>query len=65
MESFWATLKRGCADRVFASFAEARTEIFRYIMAFYNRLRRHSALGYLSPANFERQSERLSYAPLN
>jgi transposase InsO family protein len=65
MESFWATLKRECADQVFATFDQARTEIFRYIVGFYNRIRRHSALGYLSPANFERQSERLSYTPLN
>jgi transposase InsO family protein len=65
MESFWATLKRECADKVFASFAEARTQLFRYIMGFYNRLRRHSALGYLSPATFEQQHERFSFTPLN
>lgn len=49
MESFWATLKRECADRVFPSRNEARAEIFRYIMGFYNRRRRHSSLGYRSP----------------
>ena len=49
MESFWATLKRECADLVFASRAEARAAIFRYVMGFYNRTRRHSALGYQSP----------------
>lgn len=49
MESFWATLKRECADQVFASRAEARAAIFRYVMGFYNRTRRHSALGYQSP----------------
>jgi len=58
MESFWATLKRECADIIFASHAHARTAIFSYIMAFYNRQRRHSALGYLSPVDFERQHER-------
>jgi len=55
MESFWATLKRECADHVFASISEARTEIFGYIMAFYNRVRRHSALDYLSPHDYEMQ----------
>jgi len=64
MESFWATLKRECADHVFASFHQARTEIFGYIMGFYNRVRRHSALDYLSPHDFEmlflRQTSTLS-----
>lgn len=55
MESFWATLKREYADFVFDSLAHARTEIFRYIIGFYNRVRRHSALGYLSPNDFQRQ----------
>jgi putative transposase len=34
--------------------AGLRTAIFEYIEAFYNRRRRHSALGYLSPAEFDR-----------
>lgn len=55
MESFWATLKRECADCVFRSLQHARTELFAYIIGFYNRLRRHSALGYLSPTNYEMQ----------
>lgn len=49
MESFWATLKRECADYVFANHAQARAEIFSYIMGFYNRTRQHSALGYGTP----------------
>jgi transposase InsO family protein len=65
MESFWATLKRECADHVFANFDQARTELFRFIMGFYNRLRRHSALGYLSPAAFEQQTLRHSHTPSN
>jgi len=35
--------------------AEARTAIFEFIEAFYNRERRHSTLGYLSPVQFEQQ----------
>ncbi len=65
MESFWATLKRECADVVFASHSQARTELFSYIMGFYNRQRRHSTLGYLSPCIFESQSQRLFFTPLN
>ena len=49
MESFWATLKRECADHVFPNRDCARIEIFSYIMGFYNRTRRHSALNYHTP----------------
>ena len=65
MESFWATLKRECADHIFTSLAQARAEIFSYIRGFYNRIRRHSALDYLSPLAFERQFTRQSFTPLN
>ena len=60
-ESFFATpgaLWAGCEllDRhVFRTHAEARTAIFDFIEGFYNTHRRHSAVGYLSPAQFERQ----------
>jgi len=64
MESFWATLKRECADVPFANHAQARSEIFSYIMGFYNRQRRHSALGYVSPMAFEQRSERDLRTPL-
>ena len=54
MESFFATLKK---ERVhqqrYATRAEARASVFDYIEIFYNRQRRHSALGYVSPAEFE------------
>ncbi|MDL1900315.1 IS3 family transposase [Anaerolineae bacterium CFX9] len=55
-ESFWGTLKTECADRPFPSRAAARQAIFEYIEIWYNRQRRHSALGYLSPAEFERRA---------
>lgn len=52
-ESFWGTLKTECADRPFPSRAVARKSLFEYIEIWYNRQRRHSALGYLSPAQYE------------
>jgi transposase InsO family protein len=54
-ESFFATLKGELADREppFATRAEARTKIFQWIECWYNRRRRHSSLGYLSPEAFE------------
>jgi len=53
MESFFGTLKMECATRQFASRTQARTQIFEYIEAWYNRQRLHSSLGYLSPEEFE------------
>lgn len=52
-ESFWGKLKTECADRPFSSRAAARRAVFEYIELWYNRQRRHSALGYLSPVAFE------------
>ena len=58
-ESFFGTLKTELlAGRIFPSRAIARTEVFEYIEAFYNRRRRHSTLGYLSPGDFETQCNR-------
>lgn len=56
MESFIATLKTECATHLFATRTQARSTIFEYIEAWYNRQRLHSSLGYLSPAEFERKS---------
>jgi putative transposase len=56
-ESFFATLECELLDgRTFRTHLEARTALFDYIAVFYNRQRRHSALGYQSPAAFERSS---------
>jgi transposase InsO family protein len=53
-ESFFATLKTECIyARRFATRAEAREAIFDFIEMFYNRRRRHSTLGYVSPIEFE------------
>ena len=40
---------------IFESIEQARSEIFSYIEGYYNRIRRHSSLGYLSPIKFEKQ----------
>jgi transposase InsO family protein len=54
MERFFGTLKRECTTRArFATHEQARTALFEYIEAYYNRVRKHSTLGYLSPVQFE------------
>ena len=53
-ESFFATLECELLDRYrFHTQAEARLRVFQYIEGFYNPRRRHSALDYLSPMNYE------------
>ena len=53
-ESFFATLECELLDqRRFRSRGEARLAVFEFIEGFYNRRRRHSALGYQSPVAFE------------
>ena len=55
-ESFFATLKRELVHRTyFATRQEARSALFRWIEVWYNRKRRHSTLGYVSPEAFEQQ----------
>ena len=55
VESFFGRLKCELApDRVFATRDQARDAIFEYLEVFYNRVRRHSSLGLVSPAEFER-----------
>jgi len=54
-ESFFATLECELIDRTrFRSHAEARSAVFQFIEGWYNPRRRHSAIGYLSPINYER-----------
>jgi len=53
-ESFFATLKvEFIHETLFRMRAQAITEIFEYIEVFYNRVRRHSSIGYVSPLAFE------------
>ncbi|MEX5219438.1 MAG: IS3 family transposase [Nitrospira sp.] len=54
VESFFGTVKRELIHhRQYRTREEARQEIFEYLEVFYNRQRRHSTLGYRSPAEFE------------
>jgi transposase InsO family protein len=54
MESFWSSLKTECVyHEKYATREQARLSVFEYIEVFYNRVRRHSSLGYVSPEAFE------------
>jgi putative transposase len=54
-ESLWQSLKREAIYKtVFSTMRQARLEIFRWL-TYYNARRRHSALSYLSPMEFEQQ----------
>jgi putative transposase len=65
MESFFATLKKELVyQEDYATRAEARQSIFEYIEVFYNRERRHMALGAQSPSEFEARSERTAPSDL-
>ena len=56
VESFFATLKTELIHQTtYDNRDQARRDIFEYIETEYNRQRRHSTLGYLSPVEFERQ----------
>jgi putative transposase len=56
-ETFFATLKKELVNRrTWPSRLELQSAVFEYIEAFYNRRRRHSTLGMLSPASYEQLS---------
>ncbi len=55
-ESFFSRFKAELVEGGrFESVEQAKSEIFSYIEGYYNRIRRHSSLGYLSPLEFEKQ----------
>jgi len=65
LESFHATIKKDLIHRrTWPTKAEARVAVFDYIEAFYNRRRRHSTLGMLSPVEFENGTLRTPGASL-
>ena len=61
VESFFGLLKRERVNRVrYRTRDEARADIFEYIECFYNRKRRHSYVGYISPVEFEEKKTGLN-----
>jgi len=64
-ESFFGTLKTEWADHTYASHDEAKKELFEYIELFYNSQRRHSSLGNISPAEYERRWKNGTLTPAN
>jgi putative transposase len=57
-ESFFARFKTELVEGgLFESVEQATSETFSYIEGYYNRIRRHSGIGYLSPLDFEKQLE--------
>jgi putative transposase len=72
VESFFGTLKTELVNHtVYRTRQDAKTDIFFYVEGFYNRKRRHTALDYLSPADFEavhvppNVSERYEFVSIN
>jgi putative transposase len=58
MEAFFAPLTKECIDRVrFQTRQEARSAIFEYLECFYNPVRLHSTLQYVSPVAFEQATQ--------
>jgi putative transposase len=56
MESFFSSLKTERTERkTYRTRNEARADVFDYIERFYNAIRRHSTIGYLSSVEFERK----------
>jgi transposase InsO family protein len=59
VESFFASLKRELVhDESYTTQEQAKATIFEYVEVFYNRVRRHSSLGFLSPEECERSHKR-------
>ncbi len=57
MESFFSSLKtERLARKTFRTRDEIRAEVFDYVERFYNPIRRHSTLGYVSPIDFEKRA---------
>ena len=59
MESFFGSLKDECIGAaIYTSRDESRSAIFTYVEVYYNRIRRHSTLGYVSPFIYEQIPEK-------
>jgi putative transposase len=58
MESFFSSLKtERIKGQLYRTRDAARADVFDYIERFYNTIRRHSTIGYLSPVNSKRRSD--------
>ncbi len=56
-ERFFGSVKEECVgNTIYASHEEARLAIFTYLEVYYNRIRRHSTLGYVSPLVYEQRT---------
>lgn len=55
MESFFSTVKAELGEH-FETYGRAKEQLFDYLEVFYNQQRRHSTLGLISPAAFERRT---------
>lgn len=55
MESFFGRMKEELGVGVFETRDQARQQVFKYIETYYNRIRRHSGIGYVAPNDFETQ----------
>lgn len=54
---FFGSLKEECVgNTIYASHEEARLALFTYLEVYYNRIRRHSTLGYVSPLVYEQRT---------
>ena len=63
MESCFSTVKSEEGER-FESYGDAKMALFDYIEVFYNQRRRHSTLGQISPADFERRQHEEGMDPM-
>ena len=52
---FWSLKMEELGDAIYSDLAHARNAVFDYIELYYNRKRRHQALGYLTPEEFEKR----------
>lgn len=63
-ESFFKTMKTEMVyHAVFKTRAQAKMAVFEYLEVWYNRARKHSALGYLTPCQYENFSFRKQWLP--
>ena len=58
----WFSTLKSVLGEHFESYGAAKEQLFEYIEVFYNQQRRHSVLGYVSPAEFERAARTVQSA---